>query len=273
MKQILISGSFDDIRTADISFFKAASEKGKVTLILWSDEQHREVYKTGPRFSLAERLYFTESVKYIDQVVSIDGVFNKDELPARAFIRPASEQIWLVRKSDASPEKQRFCTGHGTGYEVCDPAAASLKKYAEKTDKSNRKNIIVTGCYDYFHTGHIRFFEEVSEHGDLYVVIGSDSNVALLKGEGHPHYKEDERLFIVQSIRFVKGAYVSTGTGWMDAEPEIMVLKPDIYAVNEDGDKPEKREFCEKHGLQYLILKRTPREGLPARSSTDLRGF
>jgi hypothetical protein len=50
-------------------------------------------------------------------------------------------------------------------------------------------------------------------------------------------------------------------------------LKPDIYAVNEDGDKGGKREYCKKNGIQYLVLKRTPAPGLPKRSSTDLRGF
>ena len=59
----------------------------------------------------------------------------------------------------------------------------------------------------------------------------------------------------------------------MDAAPEIAVIKPDIYAVNEDGDKPEKRVFCEEHGLEYVVLKRAPKEGLPRRESTVLRGF
>ena len=60
---------------------------------------------------------------------------------------------------------------------------------------------------------------------------------------------------------------------WMDAAPEIDRLQPDVYAVNEDGDKPEKRAFCEEHGLEYAVLKRAPEEGLPRRQSTDLRGF
>jgi hypothetical protein len=59
----------------------------------------------------------------------------------------------------------------------------------------------------------------------------------------------------------------------MDAEPEIALIQPDVYAVNEDGDIPEKREFCRAHGLEYVVLKRTPKEGLPRRQSTDLRGF
>jgi hypothetical protein len=71
----------------------------------------------------------------------------------------------------------------------------------------------------------------------------------------------------------VKQAFISSGMGWMDAEPEILRLQPDIYAVNEDGDKPEKAEFCRKKGLEYRVLKRRPKPGLPRRESTSLRGF
>jgi glycerol-3-phosphate cytidylyltransferase-like family protein len=86
-------------------------------------------------------------------------------------------------------------------------------------------------------------------------------------------FSQDERRYMVQSVRYVKQALISTGQGWMDAEPEIAMIKPDMYAVNEDGDKPEKREFCQAHDIQYVVLKRTPKEGLPRRQSTDLRGF
>jgi cytidyltransferase-like protein len=136
-----------------------------------------------------------------------------------------------------------------------------------------RKKVVVTGCYDWVHSGHVRFCEEVSQLGDLYVCIGNDANVRLLKGEGHPLFPQDERRYVVGSVRYVKECLINSGTGWMDAEPEIHRLKPDIYAVNEDGDKTEKREFCAQHGLQYVVLKRTPKEGLTKRSSTDLRGF
>jgi cytidyltransferase-like protein len=136
-----------------------------------------------------------------------------------------------------------------------------------------RKRVVVTGCYDWFHSGHVRFFEECSQLGDLYVVVGHDANVRLLKGEGHPLFTEDERRYVVGSCRYVKQALITSGMGWMDAEPEIALVRPHMYAVNEDGDKPEKRAFCAEHGIEYVVLKRTPKEGLPRRSSTDLRGF
>jgi cytidyltransferase-like protein len=136
-----------------------------------------------------------------------------------------------------------------------------------------RKKVVATGCYDWFHTGHVRFTEEVSAYGDLYVIVGHDANIRLLKGEGHPLFPEDERRYVVGSIKYVKQALISTGEGWLDADPEIRRLKPDIYAVNEDGDKGGKREYCQRLGMEYLVLKRTPAPGLMRRSSTDLRGF
>jgi hypothetical protein len=59
----------------------------------------------------------------------------------------------------------------------------------------------------------------------------------------------------------------------MDAEPEIEALKPEVYIVNEDGDRPEKRAYCEARGIKYLVLRRTPQSGLPRRDSTTLRGY
>jgi cytidyltransferase-like protein len=135
------------------------------------------------------------------------------------------------------------------------------------------KRVIVTGCYDWFHSGHVRFFEEVSAIGDLYVVVGHDANIKLLKGEGHPMFPEQHRRYMVQSVRFVRKALVSTGDGWLDAEPEIERIRPHVYAVNEDGDRPEKRQYCQSHGIEYRVLQRVPKQGLPKRQSTTLRGF
>jgi cytidyltransferase-like protein len=144
------------------------------------------------------------------------------------------------------------------------PAAAQLPP---------RPKVLVTGCYDWLHSGHVRFFEEASALGDLYVAVGHDANVRLLKGEGHPLFSQEERRYMVAAVRYVTEAIITSGHGWMDAEPEVERYKPDIYLVNEDGDKPEKRAFCAEHGLRYVVLRRQPKEGLPRRQSTDLRGF
>ena len=137
-------------------------------------------------------------------------------------------------------------------------------------DVAAGKKVVVTGCFDWFHSGHVAFFEEAARLGGVIRHRGPRRNIALLKGKGHPLFPQAERLYMVQSVRFVGQALISTGNGWMDAEPEILALKPDIYAVNEDGDVPEKREFCARHGIEYRVLKRLPKTGLTPRYSTDL---
>jgi cytidyltransferase-like protein len=132
---------------------------------------------------------------------------------------------------------------------------------------------MVTGSFDWFHSGHVRFFEEASARGDLYAVVGHDANIKLLKGEGHPLLSQAERLYMVHSVRYVHRAMLSTGHGWLDAEPEIALVKPHFYVVNEDGDKPEKRAFCAGQGIEYVVLKRIPKDGLPKRESTLLRAL
>jgi cytidyltransferase-like protein len=130
--------------------------------------------------------------------------------------------------------------------------------------------VLVSGCYDLLHAGHIAFFREAASFGKLYVSVGSDQNIELLKGK-RPVFSEAERLFIVKSIRYVEDAFLGTGTGMLDFEPELRRLKPDFLIVNEDGHTEEKRALCARLGVTYKILERIPAEGLPARASSTLK--
>jgi cytidyltransferase-like protein len=132
------------------------------------------------------------------------------------------------------------------------------------------KKVFVSGCYDLLHSGHVEFFRQASEYGDLYVGIGSDATILEYKHH-KTVYSEQERLFMVKSIRYVKDAFINSGSGIMDFVPTVEALKPDILVVNEDGGSEEKKQFCEAHGMQYVVLKRVPQKGLQPRSSTDLK--
>ena len=132
------------------------------------------------------------------------------------------------------------------------------------------KKVFVSGCYDLLHSGHVEFFRQASAFGDLYVGIGSDSTVLHYKNH-RTLYPEQERLFMVKSIRYVKDAFINQGDGVMDFIPTVDALKPDIFVVNADGSTPQKEAFCRERGIEYVVLQRTPAEGLKARSSTDLK--
>jgi len=132
------------------------------------------------------------------------------------------------------------------------------------------KKVFVTGCYDMLHSGHVAFFKEAADYGQLYVGIGSDRTIRELKGRETIN-SDQERLYMVKSVRYVTDAWVNSGSGIMDFEYDFRRFLPDIFVVNEDGHSPAKEILCKELGIEYVVLKRIPQAGLPARSTTSLR--
>jgi cytidyltransferase-like protein len=272
-RQIVITGAFDRLQAPEVRFLEKASKLGELTVLLWSDDLVKQFGGSSPKFPDAERRYCLDAIRFVHAVQIISRQTDMDALPVVTGLRP---DIWAMHPADHNNARESFCRKNGLGCRViADDQPNRFPDAAEGAVKTpaGRKKVVVTGCYDWFHSGHVRFCEEAGSHGDLYVIVGSDANVRLLKGAGHPLFPQDQRRYVAASIRFVKQALVSTGEGWLDADPEIRRLEPDIYAVNDDGDKGGKREYCEKLGIEYLVLKRTPAPGLPRRTSTELRGY
>ena len=275
MTKVAVTGSFDDLRSRHVRFLEEASKLGNVHVLLWSDEVMRAVDGAASKFPQEERLYMVHAIRFVDRVSLVTQPVERDALSSIDEIQP---DLWVVDESCHSPQKRAYCESHALGYRVL--KESNLQGFpitqSDRPQSSQllpRKKVVVTGSFDWLHSGHVRFFEEASELGDLYVGVGHDENIRLLKGQGHPLFSQDERLYMVQAIRFVTSAMLTSGDGWMDAAPEIARIRPDLYVVNEDGDKPEKRAFCEARHLEYVVLKRTPKDGLPKRESTSLRGF
>ena len=267
--QVFVSGGFDDIKSRDLRFLEEAAKLGEVTVLLWPDSVLQKLTGRAPKFPLAERSYFLNAVRYVSKVIIADADANFNSLPDDVHA-----DVWADYEPTQNASRKRFSCENKIRYRPF--TAAELAGFPELPPMPSipgRKKVVATGCYDWFHSGHVRFAEEASAYGDLYVIVGHDANIRLLKGEGHPLLSEEERRYVVGSIKYVKQALISTGHGWLDADPEIQRLKPDIYLVNEDGDKGGKREYCKKLGIEYLVLKRQPAPGLPQRSSTNLRGF
>ncbi len=132
------------------------------------------------------------------------------------------------------------------------------------------KKVLVSGCFDLFHNGHIAFLKTASSYGRLYVAVGKDANLYLLKGK-KPYFNQEERVYLVNSIKYVEDAFLATGSGVLDFEPDLERIKPDIFIVNSDGHTLGKKALCKKNGIKYIVLERIPESGLPARSSSSAK--
>ena len=133
-----------------------------------------------------------------------------------------------------------------------------------------KKKVFVTGCFDMLHSGHVRFLEEAAGLGEVHVGIGSDRTVKELKGR-YPVTTQQERKYLLEALRHVKACHINSGSGVMDFLKELRRVSPAVFVVNEDGNTPAKAQLCGRLGIEYVVLRRDPREHLPARSTTSLR--
>ena len=274
MATVIVDGPFDGLNIRDIRFLEAIARHGPVHVMLHPDRRISRETGKPPKFAFEERQYLLQAIRFVTVVRADDGA-----PPAAQDLRPdGGRLLWAIAEwHDESLRASSIDAAGRIGAEILMTTERDLPplppppRPAPVSDR--RPKVIVTGCYDWLHSGHVRFFEEASGYGELYVVVGSDANVRMLKGPGHPMFGQDERRYMVASIRNVSMALISSGSGWLDARPEIEAIRPDCYIVNEDGDKPEKRAYCAACGMKYIVLRRAPRPGLPPRKSTELRGY
>jgi cytidyltransferase-like protein len=134
----------------------------------------------------------------------------------------------------------------------------------------NNKKVFVSGCFDLLHSGHIAFFKEAAQFGDLIVGIGSDRTIQELKGRPAV-YTQEERRYMISELKCVKECVVNKGSGILDFIDELDAIRPDLFVVNEDGSTQEKMDLCRSRNIEYVVLKREPFPGLPRRSTAELR--
>ncbi len=68
----------------------------------------------------------------------------------------------------------------------------------------DKKVVFTNGCFDILHRGHLTYLKEAKACGDLLVVgLNSDKSVKALKGEERPINNEQDRKFMLESLRFV----------------------------------------------------------------------
>lgn len=69
--------------------------------------------------------------------------------------------------------------------------------------------VFTNGCFDVLHVGHIKLLRECRrlanalEFGFVYVGLNSDASVRRLKGDSRPINTQDDRKFILESLKFV----------------------------------------------------------------------
>jgi glycerol-3-phosphate cytidylyltransferase-like family protein len=78
---VVVSGGFEDIRARDVRFLQKAATFGPLTVLVWPDDVLQRQSDRVPRFSLIERLYLLNALRYVAHTISLDARDDVDTLP------------------------------------------------------------------------------------------------------------------------------------------------------------------------------------------------
>ena len=147
-----------------------------------------------------------------------------------------------------------------------------LEKELEHVQKG-KKVVLVTGTFDLFHYEHLKFLEGAKQQGDILCVAVKSDKAARLKGEDRPIIKQEQRIAIVDAIKYVDYSFV------VDYEPEKSInfqfdnekqrqwlimfqevfkaLKPDIFYYEKVSDLQSARNrVLEEYSIKGISKQR-----------------
>lgn len=160
------------------------------------------------------------------------------------------------------------------------PRLLTLAEAREERDRlvaSGRDLVFTNGCFDILHRGHAEYLAFAREQGDaLCVGLNSDASVRRIKGPSRPINCQEDRAFVIGSLRAVDFVVI-----FDEEEPRALIeaILPKVLVKGKDwAHYVSGREIVEAHGgrvvLADLVAGRsttntiervlTGRSGLPA---------
>lgn len=102
---------------------------------------------------------------------------------------------------------------------------SELTQIVKQERAANRKVVHCHGVFDLLHIGHIRYFEQARQMGDVLIVtLTPDKYVD--KGPNRPAFSEKLRAEALASLNYID--YVAINQ-WPTAEETLRLIRPDIY--------------------------------------------
>ncbi len=117
---------------------------------------------------------------------------------------------------------------------------------------AGKKLVFTNGCFDILHRGHVTYLTFARNQGDaLLVGVNSDASVKRNKGDGRPINSEEDRAFVLASLRAVDYVVI-----FDDEEPKDLIARilPQFLVKGSDwAHYVSGREIVEANGGQVIL--------------------
>lgn len=131
---------------------------------------------------------------------------------------------------------------------------------SQRIHLDNKVIVLIGGCFDILHIGHVQFMEEAKKLGDiLMLLLESDEAIRQLKGINRPINNQSDRSMILSSLVFTDYIIpLSHLLNDKEYDQLIFELKPDIIATTaNDPGRIHKKRQAESLGIKLVdVIKR-----------------
>lgn len=122
----------------------------------------------------------------------------------------------------------------------------------------NKKIVLVGGCFDVFHYGHLVFLKKAKEHGDLLVLLLESDQKILSQKKQRPVHNQQERAEVLSAIEYVDYVIpMDSLKSDKDYIEMITKIKPAVIAITE-GDRQSKNKEQQAKMVEGKMIIVTP---------------
>jgi rfaE bifunctional protein nucleotidyltransferase chain/domain len=138
---------------------------------------------------------------------------------------------------------------------VSGPQILTISEMRAERDRlvaDGKKLVFTNGCFDILHRGHVTYLTFARNQGDaLVVALNTDASVKTNKGDDRPINSEEDRAYVLGSLRAVD--YI---VFFEDKEPKDVVARilPQVLVKGRDwAHYVSGREIVEANGGQVVL--------------------
>lgn len=129
-----------------------------------------------------------------------------------------------------------------------------------RANAPNQEIIFCDGVFDLLHAAHIEHLHALKQRGGILVVgVMSDEWVRMKKGEDRPVMPQDERVTLVDAVRYVDYTvlmYDNERHERLRTSDVLKALRPDIFVTTDTSWSERSKEFSEC-GIEVRVVPRT----------------
>lgn len=110
--------------------------------------------------------------------------------------------------------------------------------------QANKRIVLVGGCFDILHMGHVTFLEKAKSQGDtLVVMVESDETITAAKGPKRPINTQTDRAKLLSALKVVDYVILlPTGMTNEAYDTLVFAIKPAIIATTKGDEHRNHKE-------------------------------